>query len=63
MQEVSSMLLGKLVAAGIGDRPVVFVTHRFVGCSYANFFLDAFLWAGICAQKPCTWLSHMLGIY
>lgn len=24
------MLLGQLVAAGIGNRPVVFVTHRFV---------------------------------
>lgn len=24
------MLLDKLVAAGIGDRPVVFVTHRSV---------------------------------
>lgn len=24
------MLLEKLVAAGIGDRPVVFVTHRLV---------------------------------
>lgn len=30
VQEVSSMLLEKLVAAGIGDRPVVFVTHRYV---------------------------------
>lgn len=29
-QEVSSMLLQKLVAAGIGDRPVVFITHRYV---------------------------------
>lgn len=28
MQEVSSMILEKLVSAGIGDRPVVFVTHR-----------------------------------
>ncbi|GFP94538.1 protein serac1 [Phtheirospermum japonicum] len=28
LQEVSSTLLDKLVAAGIGDRPVVFVTHR-----------------------------------
>ncbi|KAI7989763.1 hypothetical protein LOK49_LG13G02174 [Camellia lanceoleosa] len=27
LQEVSSMLLEKLVAAGIGSRPVVFVTH------------------------------------
>lgn len=27
LQEVSSMLLEKLVAAGIGNRPVVFVTH------------------------------------
>lgn len=32
VQEVSSMLLEKLVAAGIGDRPVVFVTHRYVWC-------------------------------
>jgi len=30
LQEVSSMLLEKLVAAGIGNRPVVFVTHRLV---------------------------------
>lgn len=30
LQEVSSMLLEKLIAARIGDRPVVFVTHRFV---------------------------------
>lgn len=29
-QEVSSMLLQKLVTAGIGDRPVVFITHRYV---------------------------------
>lgn len=28
MQEVSSMLLEKLVAAGIGNRPIVFVAHR-----------------------------------
>ncbi|KAK3223737.1 hypothetical protein Dsin_010762 [Dipteronia sinensis] len=28
LQEVSTMLLEKLVAAGIGSRPVVFVTHR-----------------------------------
>ena len=28
VQEVSSMLLRKMVAAGIGSRPVVFVTHR-----------------------------------
>ncbi|XP_062216625.1 uncharacterized protein LOC133916796 isoform X2 [Phragmites australis] len=31
LQEVSSMLLRKLVAAGIGSRPVVFVTHSMGG--------------------------------
>lgn len=36
LQEVSSMLLDKLVAAGIGDRPVVFVTHRRVNIFNIN---------------------------
>ncbi|KAF0911254.1 hypothetical protein E2562_008014 [Oryza meyeriana var. granulata] len=31
LQEVSSMLLRKLIAAGIGSRPVVFVTHSMGG--------------------------------
>ncbi|KAM7521034.1 hypothetical protein LguiB_019996 [Lonicera macranthoides] len=31
LQEVSSMLLEKLIGAGIGDRPVVFVTHSLGG--------------------------------
>lgn len=29
------MLLDKLLAAGVGDRPLVFVTHRFV---YSQIF-------------------------
>lgn len=32
------MLLRKLLAAGIGDRPVVFVTHR-----YMRSFLSAYV--------------------
>lgn len=44
LQEVSSVILEKLVSAGIGDRPVVFVTHRYEisygTCQFpnANFF-------------------------
>lgn len=33
-QEVSSMLLDKLLAAGVGKRPLVFVSHRYVRVSH-----------------------------
>jgi hypothetical protein len=35
IQEVSSILLDKLIAAGVGERPVVFVTHRLVFQAFA----------------------------
>lgn len=35
------MLLEKLVAAGIGNRPVVFVTHRF-SIVHKNYILDIY---------------------
>lgn len=47
VQEVSSMLLEKIVAAGIGDRPVVFVTHR-----YVQWLVWASTW--------CFWVSLLV---
>lgn len=41
------MLLEKIVAAGIGDRPVVFVTHRYVQC---------LVWA----STWCFWVSLLV---
>lgn len=49
MQEVSSMLLEKILAAGIGDRPVVFVTHRYAQCFLCGQQVDNYC---------CFWVSQ-----
>lgn len=60
LQEVSSMILEKLVAAGIGSRPVVFVTHRCVGLVSVSVNCDrkSFMWLTVALmnQFSGSWL-------
>lgn len=44
------MLLEKLVAAGIGDRPVIFVTHR-LDCILIQNWANPF-------EVKTTWFVH-----
>ncbi|XP_051149831.1 uncharacterized protein LOC127264392 [Andrographis paniculata] len=56
LQEVSSMLLDKLVAAGIGDRPVVFVTHSLGGLVVKQMLYKAK------AEKKDNFVRNTVGI-
>ncbi|XP_022845151.1 uncharacterized protein LOC111368152 isoform X1 [Olea europaea var. sylvestris] len=56
LQEVSSMLLEKLVAAGIGDRPVVFVTHSMGGLVVKQMLYQAK------AENKSNFISNTVGV-
>ncbi|KAL2538089.1 alpha/beta-hydrolase superfamily protein [Forsythia ovata] len=56
LQEVSSMLLEKLVAAGIGDRPVVFVTHSMGGLVVKQMLYQAK------SEKKSNFVSNTVGV-
>lgn len=56
LQEVSSILLKKLVAAGIGNRPVVFVTHSMGGLVVKQMLYQAK------TQNFTEFLNNTIGI-
>lgn len=56
LQEVSSMLLDSLLAAGIGDRPIVFVTHSMGGLVVKQMLYQAKL------NKLNKFLDNTIGI-
>ncbi|XP_020591280.1 uncharacterized protein LOC110032106 [Phalaenopsis equestris] len=56
LQEVSTMLLDRLLAAGIGDRPIVFVTHSMGGLVVKQMLYQAKL------NKLNKFLDNTVGI-